>query len=299
MVFWLTHAAQAQTFPDSYIQRQQRDAERGLLVDTKELAEGKMISVMYVGREVYVYRRTSADIEFLKAVPTRTIAEGKRAAYEAIIRSEYSASTSEVWARLLLDSESLSESLMRSHGPSLLVVVGWSPANGCTLRPTRAGDGAAPNAVLRDPCSGLSFDASGRVLPGFPSVGDRLGNPVLAIPIPAHHINGAMVYLGPRDGKLSAKLPFQKSDLYGTGSPRQKLLDAAQYNDIAAARQAIAAGAEVNENRGKGGSALDAAITGGSLDLVKLLISHGARPTQFSVMLAKSMGRDEVAELLR
>ncbi|MDN3546704.1 hypothetical protein QWZ02_19820, partial [Kinneretia asaccharophila] len=289
--------AHASDFPGDYIAKALAEAVRGKSVNIDGLAEGEMLSAEFVGRTIYIYRRTGADLARLERQSSSELADPTDQRFRESVRREFGSTSSTVWARLLLAAEPIAKRPpTRSLDKTLLVVAGWGPGSGCALAITSAAEREAKGFLFRDPCTGATFDAAGRALSPSKSAG---GAPFFNIAVPPYRLERQNVLLGPATAASLPALPFSQAELNGAGTPTQRLIGAARYNDIGAVREAIRSGADVRYFRPGEGSPLDAAIIGSSTEVIRLLLQHGAQPTPNSEAAAQFLGRQDVLTLLR
>ena len=170
---------------------------------------------------------------------------------------------------------------------------GWAPMSGCALILAQSKKKTDTAAGFYDPCTTSAYDTAGRLL----QVKGAPDHDALNISIPPYEVVGDKIVLGYADD--FPELPFSREELYSAGSVTERLIDAARYNDIDEVRKAIGQGADVNYFAPSKGSPIGAAIIGGSTPLVELLIQHGARPQWNSEAIARSLGRNDVLELLQ
>ena len=104
--------------------------------------------------------------------------------------------------------------------------------------------------------------------------------------------------IGPAPKQKIPELNFTRDDFYHEKDPTKILIMAARYNDIDTAKVALNQGAKADFFKPGEGSPIDAAIIGSSMDVIKLLIAHGAKATPNSFNAAKAVNRQEVIELL-
>jgi len=289
----------ADDFPAAYIAKGLADAKNPVTVDVSKLAEGNLLSVNYAGRPVYIYRRTAADIAALEHPPAVKLVDADGKFLLVSIRHEYGSSSSTVWARLLLLAQPIAQQLpYRSVDKKLLVVAGWSPESGCVLEftsdPLQRTD---PAAIFSDTCTGAKFDAAGRVFAGL-LLSNKFASNNLAVPPYRFDADGKLV-LGPASGQTIPELNFPLRDLYQNLDATKLLVAAASFNDMDTVQAALKKGANAAYYRARERSPIDAAVLGSSIDVVKLLIVHGARPTPNTLQLAKLVNRPEVIELLQ
>lgn len=183
----------------------------------------------------------------------------------------------------------------RSIDNTLTVVAGWSPESGCTLAWVKPKERTTTGALFRDPCTGAQFDAAGRALAGVLSTpaGARKVRYNLAVP-PYRIEQGENLIIGPRPDELIPELDFSRDELYPDKNPTKLLITGARYNDIETVRAALRSGAKADFYNPGEGSSIDAAIIGSSMEVIKLLVDHGARRTPNTVNAAAAVGRQEV-----
>lgn len=292
--------ARADNFPGGLIQEQLEQASRMLQVDLSRMHPGEVKAVEYVGRPVYVYRRTKADRAALSKWPNDELADPAGANMTASVNAAYGSSASLVWARLLLvDQPTLEKRRTRSYASEYLVVAGWSPQSGCRLDFRATGAKMRQNAVFTDSCLGTSFDAAGRALRNRPKAAVAQDAAAYNLYLPPHYFESKdRLAIGLRPNARVPELGFAPASLYRDSDPTHNLIIAARYSDLAMVESALAQGADINSFRPREGSPLDAAIIGSPIETVKMLIERGARPTSRSIRTAEFVGRKEVWELL-
>lgn len=290
--------APADDFPAAYIQKGLVEAQKTVSVDTSHIAEGGLLTVTYIGRPVYIYRRTAADIAALESKTGPDLADPDSKDLARSIRHEYGSSSSTVWARLLLLAQPIAQKTpFRSLDKKLLVIAGWSPESGCVL--TLMNDPqkrSSPTEIFSDTCTGAKFDAAGRVFKGFLQ-SNRFALNNIAIP-PYQIAPDGKLTIGPAGGQQLPELNYPLRDLYQNLDATRLLITAASFNDIDTVRAALGKGANAAFYRTRERSPIDAAVIGSSMEIVQLLVAHGARPTPNTLALAKLVDRPEVIELL-
>lgn len=292
--------ATADGFPAEYIREQLAEAKRSITVDVRHLAGGELLAVQYVGRPVFVYRRTPSDIRDIETADENALADPLANRLRASIRSEYGSSSSAIWARLLLLSQPIAKSQpFRSIDNTLAVVAGWSPESGCLLTFVEPKDRTAPGVLFRDPCTGARFDAAGRALASTLSISAGKRNATYNLAVPPYRIEqGYKLIIGPRPDEIIPELNFSRHELYLDSDPTKLLIAAARYNDIETVRAALNAGAKANYYKHGEGSPIDAAAIGSSMEVIRLLVSHGARQTPNTANAASFLGRQEVLKVV-
>ncbi|HYL88937.1 MAG TPA: hypothetical protein VEU32_09235 [Burkholderiales bacterium] len=287
--------ARADNYPAGLIAEQLEQAGRAIDVDLTRMQPGDLESVEYVGRPVYVYRRTPSDRRALTGGTPAALVDAHSAGFHESVHAAYGSSASLVWARLLLvDQPALEKRRLRSYRDEYLVVGGWSPRSGCKLQFHPPTARARNDMVFTDSCRGTGFDAAGHALRGTGT-----GAPEFNLYLPPHRFIGARkLAIGLAQGKPPPPLDFSPAALYREDDETHNLIIAARYDDRARVDAALARGADVNAFRDDDGSPLDAAILGSPIETVKLLIERGARPTGRSMRAALFVGREEVWQLL-
>jgi ubiquinol-cytochrome c reductase iron-sulfur subunit len=289
--------AVADDYPAGLMREQLDQAARGVERDLSGLKAGELLAVEYVGRPVFVYRRTKADLAYLKkSANSAKLVDPSGDKLEASIQAAYASSASLVWARLLLvDQPALEKTRGRSLTDEFLVVAGWSPVSGCRLKLNPAAQRSKSNATFADSCGKGEFDAAGRSLREESKSQAAAYN----LYVPPHRFtdkNKIVVGLAP--GTVPPELQFSPTSLYQGADPTHDLIIAARYDDARMVDIALAKGADINGFRPEDGSPIDAAIIGSRIETVKMLLQRGARPTGRSMRAAEFIGRKEVWEIL-
>ena len=293
--------ALADGFPESYIQKGLLEAKQGVSVDVRGLAAGELLAIEYVGRPVFVYRRTASDIAAIEAAQKSGLVDSRGNNLRASLRSEYGSSSSAVWARLLLLSQPIGQKYpFRSIDKELMVVVGWGPGSGCSLTFIDPKKRTTPNVILRDPCTDAQFDAAGRVLGSSPAESSGTQLPYFNLAGPPYSVGqGGRLVIGPTPGQVIPELNFSREELYRENEPTKLLISAARYNDIDTIRAALKKGAKADYFKPGEGSPIDAAAIGSSMEIIQLLVAHGAKQTPNTVNAASFVGRQDLIEYLK
>jgi hypothetical protein len=293
--------AVADDFPQSYINNQLNEARRTILVDVAKVKVGEALSLQYVGRPLFLYRRTAADIQSIELASGSTFEDSQNLNIRASIRSEYGSSSSAVWARLLLLSQPIALiSRFRSVNREWAILGGWSPSTGCKLvlnEPTKI---IKPGVVFSDPCSGQQFDSAGKLFSTESRAGDDRRFAKFNIAIPPYRIdkNGKII-IGPSVDDAIPELNFSHEELYRDSDPTMRLLTAARYDDLEAVRAALKDGAKADYYKQGVGSPIDAAVVGSSMAIIKLLVANGAKKTPNTLNAAKFLGRNDVVDFIQ
>ena len=295
-------AALADDFPASYIRAQLLKANNRVDVDLAALAAGKPVKVDYVDAPVWIYRRTAEDLEYLRGGPTTQLADPEGKNWAESIAASNQTSASSAWTRLFTFGQPpIEKTRYRSLQDEYLVIAAWSPHSGCSLQFQEPDRRQEKQALFLDPCRGARFDAAGRVLkgelytpPGLPKETTRYN---LFVP-PHYFVSNSRLTIGLPAG---ASLPeFDAATLrnYQGMDHNDRLAAAAAYNDIAEVRKALKAGANASAYVPGKRNPFDAAIVGGSMEIIQLLVANGARPTPNSRNAATFVKRQEVLELI-
>lgn len=293
--------AMAEGFPESHVKKQLELAEKGVVVDVSKLLKGQLAVVEYVDRGVYVYRRTKADIAEIQKTPASNFADGVGRNFRASVLAAYGFSSDAVWARLLNTGQPVANSFpFRSIEKDYLVVANWSPETGCVLSFLNESSRPRPNVVFRDPCSQALFDAAGRIYVGEISVAGRKRSARYDLGVPPHRFSGGnRLIIGLDMSKPLSNLNFSIEELYRDKEPTKLLIASAGYNDLETVRFALKSGAKVNYFALGVSAPIDAAVAGGSIEIVRLLVNNGARLTDHTSSLAKGLNRTDVIKLFK
>lgn len=292
--------AVAQGFPESYVKQQIELAKAPTVIDLSKVAAGQMVVAEYLGRGIYVYRRTQQDIAEISNAASDDFADAEGKHFRDSILSTYRYSSEEPWSRLLLSAKDIATSFpYRSVSKEFLVVGNWSSESGCVLSRVEVGKKARQGMLFADPCSKAFFDAAGRIYAGEVVLAGNKRPARYNLHIPPYRFSGNKLIIGPAAGVELPQLDFSKAELYRDADPTQLLISAASFNDIEMVRVAIGRGAQINYFRVGEGAPIDAAILGGSTEIIRELIKYGARPTHNSSSLLNMMRRHDVSVLLK
>lgn len=291
----------ADDYPAGYIAKQLSDAQKPIEVNVSNMEPGQLIAVDYVDRPVWVYQRTAKDIEQLSKADNSRLADPKSENLISSIEASYGSSSSYVWTRLLLvDQPEIDKLLFRSRKEQFFVVGGWSPHSGCALSLATPEKRDAEGVLFYDPCVGASFDGAGRILKGKLTGGAAGASAMYNTFIPPYMFRkDNTLIIGLRDVNKLPELQAVRERRYLGMAPTEKLITAARYDDLDTVRLALKEGADAEYYVPGKGSPLDAAIIGSSMEVIKLLIANGARPTPNSLNAANFVGRTEVIELIK
>jgi Rieske Fe-S protein len=290
--------ANTNSFPENYNNEKLIEAKASVFVDTKLIAHGEVSKFEYAGMPIFVYRRTKEDIQFLKKIDKSELADPKDENFFHNIKRTYESSTSQIWARLYLFAKPISnKKYSRSINDEIAVLARWSSETGCLLRFIKPSDRTNLNALFLDPCSKTTYDSAGHIFAGhFFRLGVHRTNFSNLI-VPPYTSNKSGIHIGIKPHTQLPHLPFSKLDLYDRSTPTQVLISAAKYNDMATVKSALKSGADVNYSKTGLASPIDAAILGSSIEIVKMLIDLGAKPTERTAALINILKRADIAPL--
>lgn len=185
----LNASALAADHPSSQIEKDLQDARRTISLDLSDLEPGEVRSVDYASDRVWIYRRTEADLAYLRAAQDEHLANPGNTGFLDVIEDQYSWSTSELWTRLLLVTQPrLEKTPFRSANENFLVIRPSGPL-GCTLNKMPPDLRPIPAAPFMDVCTGSWFDVAGRMLKGDwrPPSGRSAALAGANLMIPPHH----------------------------------------------------------------------------------------------------------------
>ena len=304
------------SFADDYsvnvLARQISNIQGVVEVDISELMPGEKLEVGTSGGPIWVYRRTQEQLDFIAKNYTGSSEENLEAIVSRIKRKATSTS-GYLHARLqLVDQPALEKSPYRSKKHEYFV---FSPLGrlGCRLTMQLPPDmDSTTGAWLVDPCFNQIYDFTGQFLSqsgaifwmntGEPVVSDRETFPRTEIPPHRYRKDGTLV-IGVADITATPEISLCEVELYSGLSPTEVLYQATAFNDIERARSAIKQGADATSNAGfipdpKVSLALRRAVYYSSVEMVELLLSHGAVPTEIEMDGAKIYGREDISKLL-
>lgn len=299
-IYLLAAAVAADDFPQSHVNNRLENARKQIHIRLDLLKPGKLLVVEYVDRPIYIYWRTSRDISDLKRSNTSLLADPFDENMGDSIEAAYESSVSEAWARLLLVTEpQVAKLRFRSTREDILVIGGWGPQSGCVLHFMPSKNWESNHVVFHDSCVDADYDAAGRAFKRM------LTNRALGLQasfnlhIPPHRfISDSELVIGIPPTQDIPPIKINIADRYINKGPTEKLITAALFNDIEAARRAIREGAIANYHVEGIGSPFDAAIIGSSMELINLLVQSGARPTPNSRRAASLINRQDVLKLI-
>lgn len=305
------------TFASDYsvnvLPHQLSDAQEVVEVDIAGLKPGDVLEVDYRGSPVWIYRRTQEQLDLISKHYTGLTDEAIESIVNRIKRGAGS-TLGYLGARLqLVDHPELEKSPYRSKIPEYFV---FQPTGyvGCKLeiQHTSSNTETDNEAWLFDPCGSQTYDLTGQFLSqigslysmdtGEPIVFDSKTYPRTKIPPHSYSVEGTLT-IGVSDISAAPDIPLTEEALFADLSPTEVLLVATAFNDIERARTAIKEGADVMSSGDfipdpKVSLALRRAALFSSAEMVKLLLSHGATPTEVEIDDAKIGKRHDISKLL-
>ena len=303
----LNTLAFAADHPASRIEEDLQEARRSVSFDLSDLEPGQFRRVDYASDVIWVYRRTAEDLEYLRAGQHEHLANPESHGFREVIEDLYWSSTSETLVRLLLVTQPrLEKSAFRSEQDEFLVVRASGPL-GCALNMMPADLRPMPAAPFMDVCNGTWFDVAGRVLksdwtpPRSRSAALAGGN----LMIPPHHYTGPtrlVIGLAPSETLPDIDRAALRERVYARLNAQDRLAAAAGFNDIEQVRQALRDGVPAQPALNRWPcprDPLDAAIVGGSLEIIELLLERDARPTANAFEILELVPRPAVKALLQ
>jgi ubiquinol-cytochrome c reductase iron-sulfur subunit len=303
----LSTLAAAADYPSSRIAADLEKARTPVIVDLSDLAPGGLRAVEYASDEVWIYRRTKADIEYLRAAQHAHLANPNSAGFLEVIEDQYWSSTAEPLVRLLMVTQpQIEKTPFRSANENFLVIRSSGPL-GCALKKMPADLRPMPAAPFLDVCAGTWFDVAGRVLKSDwtppPSRTKALAGGNLLIP--PHHFRAPtrlVIGLAPSETIPEIDSVALRSRVYARLSPEDRLSHAAAYNDIEEIRRGLRNGVPAQPALNTWpcpSDPLDGAIVGGSMEIIELMLERGARPTTNSFEVVELVQRPAVEALLK
>ena len=303
----LSTLAAAADYPSSRIAADLEKARTPEIVDLSDLAPGDLRTVEYASEPIWIYRRTEADLEYLRAAQHEHLANPTSAGFLEVIEDQYSSSTSEPIVRLLMVSQpQIEKTPFRSANENFLVVRQLGPL-GCALKHMPQDLRPMPAAPFLDVCAGTWFDVAGRVLKSDwtppPSRAESLAGGNLLIP-PHHFTSPTRLVIGPAPSETTPEIDTAalRSRVYARLSPEDRLSYAAAYNDIEEVRHGLRNGVPAQPALNTWpcpSDPLDGAIIGGSIEIIQLLLERRARPTTNSFEVVELVQRPAVEALLK
>ena len=296
-LLFISTTARADNFPESLFNEHLSQLNNKLVIDLKELDEGGYLEAKALGRHIIIYKRTSQDLESLSSdYKSKILDPGSRNWIESI---RYKPSTlNAVWKQVLLETQEKYETThSRSLLPDYMVVDSSSPETTCSVFKSKDSS-INSDFTFHDACSGKLYDAAGRLM-NTNIVGNEVPNlNAFNLYIPPYTVLGPHKIEIGLNKTLIFNHPKKIKDIDYSGlTPNQKLWVAAQNNDFINIKKAIAQGASPNEMEIRS-NALDYAILGSSNEVITYLLNKGAKPTEATNEMIKTVDRRDIQKLL-
>lgn len=290
----LFHASafSATQFPDNYINELIKQFETKQIISTTDLKPGHFKKVRYGQFTVYIYKRTSYDIDYLNKYSDSKIFDDDDRRWQEATRLYNRTTLSSIPNYLIRESQKKFTGLpFRSLKNDIFVVIATSPRHGCHVKYLHPDLRNTKYDIFMNVCHGQRYDSAGReiTINGTPAVKGYN----LFIPPYTYNQDNHIVLGGFSVDRKIAHSPINYQGL----TPQKKLWMACHNNDYSAALEALQNGANPNLKE-ENGNALDYAITGSDIRLINLLLQNGAHPTDISREMANIVDRKEVLSLL-
>lgn len=294
-------AVVADDFPGSYIAETEKAIQIGAEIDVSQIPSGSLLRAELGGIPVWVYRRTNDDIYQLDNDNRELFSDPDDRFADEIIEMQLYAIVNRPLVQLLKYARQ--RMVFKSHravNSEYFVFVGIGTHSGCLLSFKTPEIKKQKNVVLHDRCTDAKYDSSGRIFKGTVKkiLGDEESKYNLML-LPYRFVSPDRIKIGllePND---------QLPEVYGSHRDKYSKLDAtemlmlaARMNDDVGIREAMANGANPHYRKLGKGSVIDAAIAGSSIEIVKMLLDLGVKPTDYSLEIATFYDRKEVVKLL-
>jgi len=287
-----TPAFSDSSYPESYIKNSIDSFEKTIIVPVKSINPGGISTVKYGDFVVHIYRRTPQDIISLKKISSPDIiTEDQRRWKEADIIWKQG-TLSNIRNYVIRESQKqFSGFPFRSIKDEIFVVIGEGLKNGFHVKYLPPNFRNNQSEIFMNVVYGQRYDSAGRQLS---ESGVTLNNGEnLLIPPYSYNKDGDIVLGGININRETA---ITKPNYRGL-SVQQKLWLACKNNDYSSVVDALSGGANPNLKEDMG-NALDYAITGSDLRIIKLLLNARAQPTNISREIATIAKRDDILLLL-
>lgn len=282
-------------------------------VNIADLKPGEKIEV----GQYLIYRRTAEELEFISdnySGDSPEIVDAKIERIESIVSSTSGLMRARYQLR---DQPELEKNPYRSKRKEYLVMRAFGQY-GCELQMEIPTHQRLPSDTkFYDPCTNIAYDLSGRDTRGSYFVkqrakqgGEPTGEQLLpeieiyphtVIP-PHHYLSDDTLVFGVSDVDALPQISLSAESLFSGLTPTELLLQATAFNDLNRAKNALSAGADVNApgpiRDSTGSLPLLRAVLYSSMEMVNLLLSHGAVPGEDEKRFAIDNERYDVSALL-
>ena len=251
-------------------------ARSNVLVPLKYIEPGGVLTVKWWNLPILVLRRSVGEIEQVDRVAARSSTGDQHHWFSALL---HAGKIHPLLPNLLaVDQLSLEPARSRSRTAEFLVVVGFSPYDGCRLQvlpKQRSGQQEVPSnaaARLRSTCGAETFDTTGRVLPGH-------GYPqAWHLYIPPHQFlaDGELLIGLGQPPRAVPDIDFELQVNYARLPPVERLLEAARRGRVDLVENSLDFGLKVDSRDQEGNSSLLVAALNGQQNVVVLLLERGS-----------------------
>lgn len=310
-VFIVSSVSFASDYRVGVLKWQIDNAQLQVEANIAELAPGDKLEVDYSGTPIWVYRRTSEEVDFISENYSGADNDVVDAVIKRIEGSANSTSSLLIARKQLLDQPELEKNPYRSKHEEYFVFESTG-RYGCKVQmeiPSYLQK--ANGAKFFDPCTGDLYDLAGRFIDtGAVVVFQGSGRTITPEPqvfprlrIPPHQYKSDRnLSIGVSDIDALPEILFSEEELYFGLTPTETLLQATALNDLSRAHGAVKAGADVNSpgvaSDSTGSLPLFRATLYSSVDMVEFLMAHGAVPGKDEIYWAKKLNRHDVIRLL-
>lgn len=280
------------SYTETYIKNSIDKFEKSIVVPVKNIKPGKTITVKYGDFVVYVYRRTPQDIISLKKTSSLNMIKEDQRRWKNAERIWQQNTLSNIRNYVIRESQKkVSELPFRSLKEEIFVVIGEGLKVGFHVKFLPPEVRNSQFEIFMNVVYGQRYDSAGRQITDTGITIDNGEN--LLIPPHSYNKDGDIVLGGI---KINRDAAITKPNYKGL-SAQQKLWLACKNNDYSSVVEALSKSANPNLKEDKG-NALDYAITGSDIRIIKLLINAGAKPTSISREMANIAKRDDILLLL-
>ena len=280
------------SYSETYIKDSIDKLEKTIIVPVKSINPGETITVKYGDFVVHVYRRTPQDIISLKKTSSLDIINEDQRRWKEAGRIWQQGTLSNIRNYVIRESQKQFSGLpFRSIKDEIFVVIGEGSKHGFHVKLLSPNFRNSQFEIFMNVVYGQRYDSAGRQLSESGAMLDNGEN--LFIPPHSYNKDGDIVLGGIN---INRDIAITKPNYSGL-SVQQKLWLACKNNDYSSVVEALSEGANPNSKEDVG-NALDYAITGSDIRIIKLLLNVGAQPTNISREMASIVKRDDILLLL-
>lgn len=282
------------SFPDSKLLESIKKLSSIQRIDTSIMEEGSVVTKIYGDYEVHIYKRTASDIEDINRYLDEYKISSDNSRWQTALKgwreTSYNATENYAFAKA---QEIVSGNKLRSLKDTVFVTLAMDPIYKCRVKfideRLRGFLNAPRNAKFWNVCHNQLFDSAGRQLNVDGSLKSDGGN----LMVPPHKYEDSFLLLG---GVNFASYEGTNTPDYQGLSVQEKLWVACRYNDLPAVIDSLKKGANPNLFEDKG-TALDTAILYSSKEIIRILISFGAKPSPITRELLQHINRKDITNI--